>query len=173
MGGIIFQTIPQPLRKFQMKSAVVFLWMFISYKTGGKLTPPRNFQFPSIVGVWIFLWITHLTLYVVPKITCYLQRGLYKLHNAAQAIIMLSRLPIREMGSSFLIIRNVFSRLMACSTKMRRLAIVLVLCTSAFVNCYCPRFPGGIKRSALWSNRSSAIVNPRSAITASYGSRML
>ena len=38
---------------------------------------------------------------------------------------------------------------MACSTKIRRLATVLVFCTSAFVDCSCPRFPGGIKRSPL------------------------
>ena len=87
--------------------------------------------------------------------------GSYKLHSAAHTITMLSRFPIREIGSSFLIVRNVFSRLMACSTKMRRLAIVLVFCTSAFVNCSCPRFPGGIKRSALWSKRSSAIGHYR------------
>ena len=29
-----------------MKSAVVFLWMFISYKTGGKLTPLPPLEFP-------------------------------------------------------------------------------------------------------------------------------
>lgn len=65
-----------------------------------------------------------ILLYMLSKKMCYLQRGLSKLHNAAQTMIMLSRLPIREIGSSFLIIRKVFNHLMACSTKMRRLAIV-------------------------------------------------
>ena len=131
----------------------------ISYKTGSKLTPPPPgiSNFPPWWG-YRFSRKLHTLLYILePKITCYLQRGLHKLYNAAQTMIMLWRLPIREMGSSFLIIRNVFSRKMACSTKMRRLAIVLVFCTSAFLNCSCPRFSGGIKRSALWSKRSSTI----------------
>ena len=55
MEGIIFQTIPQPLRNFQMKSAVVFLWMFISYKTGGKLNPPLEFPISLHSGCMDFL----------------------------------------------------------------------------------------------------------------------
>ena len=119
----------------------IFLMIIISWKSqqiAPPPSPPWNFQFPSMVGTWIFSWVTHFTLHLEQKKkTCYLPRGLYKLHSAAHTMTnLLSRFSIREIGSSFLIIRNVFSRLMACSTKMRW------FCTSAFVNCSCPRFPG-------------------------------
>ena len=54
---------------------------------------------------------------------------------AAQTITMSSRFSSKDMGNSCLTNRNVFKRLIACSTKMRRLAIVLVFFTPAFVNC--------------------------------------
>ena len=53
MEGIICQMIPQPLRKFQRKSVVFFECL----STQNQVTnspPPRNFQFHSMVGVWIF-----------------------------------------------------------------------------------------------------------------------
>ena len=53
------------------------------------------------------------------------------------------RCPSEDMGNSCLNKRNVFN-LMACSRKMRRLAIFLVFFTSAFVNCSLPRLSGGI-----------------------------
>ena len=45
-----------------------------------------------------------------------LHNGLYKLQIAAQTVIILSRLPNIDIGSSFFMRRNVFNLRMACST---------------------------------------------------------
>ena len=45
-----------------------------------------------------------------------LHNGLYKLQIAAQTVIILSRLPNIDIGSSFFMGRNVFNLHMACST---------------------------------------------------------
>ena len=45
-----------------------------------------------------------------------LHNGLYKLQIAAQPVIILSRLPNIDTGSSFFMMQNVFNLRMACST---------------------------------------------------------
>ena len=119
-----------------------------------------SFTSPNITAKiprkWIWLRKCY-TFYSISwaKKTCYLQRGLYKFHNAAQTMIMLSKFPIREIGSSFLIVRNVFSRLMAYSTKNEQISYCLSFLCINFRELFLCTFPRRNKKvsSVRWPRR--------------------
>ena len=96
----------------------------------------------------------------------------YKLHSAAQIVTISSNLSKSKMGISCFNILNVLSRRIACSTKILKFATSFVFVTSSFLICSLPLFPGGMCNWQWLSKRSSAMVNPLSAVTSSAYSRM-